>query len=360
MSDRISDLRSILDKKNADAILLTSPVSIHYYTSFQGFALDEHEGFALVTKKKTYLLTSKLYEGAVQSLTNITPCIYSSEQPFTPLLKELLSKNSVHSLGVEANNLTLSEYIAFKKLAKIVPLQIRQLRIKKSIEEIELIKKSCQVADRAFEKVAPQVKAGMTEKQIAFLLETEIRTQGATTSFRPIVALGKNAAIPHHLTSDQRLKTNDLILIDFGAKVEGYCSDMTRTFFIGKPTEEQKKGYDTVLKAQEKAITFLTSHFSLRTSRSKGVNASRVDKIAREYIISQGYPTIPHSLGHGIGLEVHEPPYLGPGSNDLLEKGMVFSIEPGIYLPEKFGIRIEDLFAIENGKLLQLTNSPKF
>lgn len=394
MNARIDVLRSYLAEKTADAILLTSPISIHYYTSFSGFALDEREGFALVTKKNVYLLTSKLYEGAVQSLTNITPYIYSSDQPFTPLLKELLSKNEVLSLGVEANNLTLAEYIRFKKLVKIVPLQIRSLRMKKTADEITKIKKACQIADLAFEKVIPQIKAGMTEKQIASFLENEIRDLGATISFRPIVAFGKNAAIPHHLTSDsprasvdarrgeagQRLKTNDLVLIDFGAKVDGYCSDMTRTFFHGNPTDEQKRVYNVVLQAQKKAIDYLNQELQIMNqgqvakdsprlrrvetgqrlkTGSKRINAKMVDQIARKYIETKGYPSIPHSLGHGIGLEVHEPPYLGPGSKDILEEGMVFSIEPGIYLSGKFGVRIEDLFTIKNNKLIRLTASPK-
>lgn len=355
MSDRLGNIRSLLNEKKADAILLTSPLSIHYYTSFHGFALEEREGFALITKEKSYLLTSKLYEGAVNAIPNTTPQIYSSDNPFTPLLKQLLIKHSISSLGVEANNLTLNEFIAFKKLAKIVPLQIRTLRIKKTTEEIAAIRKACAVADKAFEKVVPQIKAGMTEKQVASALENEIRNQGATISFRPIVAFGKNAAIPHHLTDDQKLTTNDLVLIDFGAKIDGYCSDMTRTFFIGTPTEEQRKAYEAVAISQEAAITFLKQELETK----KKIKAADVDLISRKYIESKAYPTIPHSLGHGVGLEVHEPPYLGPGSKDILEEGMVFSIEPGIYLPGKFGVRIEDLFVIQNGKLKQLTNAAK-
>jgi len=355
MRDRMRNLRSLLAEKKTDAILLTSPLSIHYYTSFHGFALEEREGFALITKEKSYLLTSKLYEGAVNAIPDTTSQIYSSDSPFASLLKQLLIKHSVLSLGVEANNLTLSEFMSFKKLAKIIPLQIRTLRIKKTSEEIAAIQKACTIADIAFETIVPKIKAGITEKQVASSLENKIRNQGATISFRPIVAFGKNAAIPHHLTSDQKLMSNDLILIDFGAKVDGYCSDMTRTFFIGKSTEEQKKAYETVAISQDAAVTFLKQALKKNTK----IRASDIDMISRTYIELKGYSTIPHSLGHGIGLEVHEPPYLGPGSIDQLEDGMIFSIEPGIYLEGKFGIRIEDLFTIQNGRLTQLTTASK-
>lgn len=394
MLDKITLLLTLLKEKKGDAMLLTSPNSIAYYTSFHGFALEEREGFALVTQKNCFIITSKLYTGAVQTLKRCTPLIYSQDKPFSKLLTEKFKSEKITRLGVEENNLTLSEYLSLKKLATIVPLNIRHLRIKKAANEIAAIKKACKIADTALAKVKKQIKTGVSEKQIARLLENEIINLSGTTSFRPIVAFSENAAIPHHLTSDKKLKTNYLILIDFGAKVDGYCSDMTRTFFHGKPTEGQKKVYDVVSQAQQKTIQYLEGRLSSsspstnaqdklesrsnnatmeqssnssrwsssreisRDSNSK-IKASDVDRVARMYIESQGYPTIPHSLGHGIGLEVHEPPYLGPGSNDILEEGIVFSIEPGIYLEGKFGVRIEDLFVIQNGELIQLTKAPK-
>ncbi|HSA83841.1 MAG TPA: M24 family metallopeptidase, partial [Patescibacteria group bacterium] len=245
-------------------------------------------------------------------------------------------------------------------------LSLASLRITKTPEEIAKIKKACEIGDKAFSYILEQIKPEMTELQIAALLEIFIKTHGAEISFPSIVAFEENAAIPHHKTGNKKLKINNLILIDFGVKYNNYCSDMTRTIFFGKPKNEQKQAYETVLKAQQNAIQYYTREIK----RTKNVTASQLDKVAREHIISQGYPSIPHSLGHGIGLQVHEAPRLSPTSKETLAEGMVFSIEPGIYLPALpvrqaggrqvspgFGIRIEDLFAIQNNKLIQLTKS---
>ncbi len=358
MNTRLKLLRSFLKTKRASGILITSPISVQYYTGFAGFSNEEREGFVLVTPDSVFLLTSTLYAGAVKSLPGITSRIYSSDMPFHTLLRDTLKQTEMTSLGVEAHNLTLSEYTLVRKLTKIVPLQIRHLRMKKTPDEINRIQRACAVADRALHLTKPRIKVGMTEKDIASLLEQEIRSQNATISFRPIVAFGINAAIPHHLSSTQKLKNNDLILIDFGAKIDGYCSDMTRTFFIGTPTKEQQHVYEIVAVAQEAAIRFLEEKLN-KTKGEIRIKASDVDAISRNYVLQKGYPTIPHSLGHGIGLEVHEPPYIGPSSSELLAEGMVFSIEPGVYIPEKFGVRIEDLFTIQNHSLVQLTNAPK-
>ncbi|MDP3940922.1 MAG: aminopeptidase P family protein [bacterium] len=362
MDDRRILLTSFLKEQRVDAILLSSPLSIKYYTGFHGFSHEEREGYALQTKNALYLLTSKLYEGSVQSLPGVTPLIYSQKNPFSKILQTLFKNENIQKLGVEENNLTLAEFRSLKKLIAIVPTQIRHLRMQKTADEIRSIKKACAIADRALAIVRPQIKTGITEKDIASLLENVIRKSHGEISFRPIVAFAENSAIPHHVSSDKKLKANDIILIDFGAKWEGYCSDMTRTFFHGKPTDEQKKVYETVLRAQQAAIDHLYHKLIYDTHSSKHplkkpINASGVDNASRKYVVSKGYPAIPHSLGHGIGLEVHEPPYLGPGSKDILEEGMIFSIEPGIYLPGKFGVRIEDLFAIKNNAVVRLTNS---
>jgi Xaa-Pro aminopeptidase len=218
-----------------------------------------------------------------------------------------------------------------------------------------------------------KIKKGITEKELAYELEYLIKQKGADISFPPIVAFGANSSIPHHQTSDKRLKANSIVLLDFGAKLGSYCSDMTRTIFFGKANNKFKKMYKTVLDAQKKAIEKLSHLGGGRLARrslgeagmdssevnSRGIKASVIDKIARDYIIKQGFPTIPHSLGHGIGIEVHEPPRLSPTSKVGLKPGMVFSIEPGIYMPGFGGIRIEDLVVLENKDPRLLTHSPK-
>jgi len=180
-----------------------------------------------------------------------------------------------------------------------------------------------------------------------------IRKAGFDISFPPVVAFEENAAIPHHNAGSKRLKNNNLVLLDFGAKVENYCSDMTRVFFMGSTADERKKVYNATVYAQKKAIDYIEE----KLDKNEKVISTTIDSTARDYVTNLGYPPFNHS-SHGIGLEVHEKPHIS-GSEEPLEKGMVFSIEPGIYLPGKFGVRIEDLFAIQNNKLIPFTHSPK-
>ncbi len=346
--------RELLKQEKIDGLLLSSSANIAYLTNYFGFSDTEREAYVLITEKQNYLFTDRRYTEAVRYLQDISLQEITSDTPFKKLLKDLLQTHSLKVIGIEEQDLRVKEYLAIKKLpVTIKPITLRTLRIKKTTEEIALIQKACNIGDKALVSVLKTIKEGMTEKEIGNLLEFEIKQQDAGTSFRPIVAFNEHAAIPHHLTSDRRLKKNDLILIDFGAQYKGYCSDMTRTVFFGNPTTAQEKVYQTVLTAQQQAVTYLQNELRNKDSGS----AAHADKISREYIESQGYPTIPHSLGHGIGIQVHEAPTLSPKSKDDLTEGMVFSIEPGIYLPGKFGIRIEDLFAIQNKTVVQLTNS---
>ena len=186
-----------------------------------------------------------------------------------------------------------------------------------------------------------------------FHLENFIREQGFEPSFKTIVAFAENSAVPHHQTGDKKLKSGDFVLLDFGVEFKNYCSDMTRTLIFGKPTKKQKLIHQTVKDSQQKASDYLKANYK------KGVKASDLDKIARDHILNSKFPSIPHSLGHGIGIEVHEHPYLSINSKETLKEGMVFSIEPGIYLPELGGVRIEDLYVIEKNAVRQLTASRK-
>lgn len=217
------------------------------------------------------------------------------------------------------------------------------------------IEKACKLTDKAFDYILNRIRKGITEKQLAFEIEFFIKKHGSGISFPPIVAFGKNSAFPHHKPTDKRLATNDQILIDIGAKVNGYCSDMSRTVFLGKPTREQKKIYETVLQAQ----SIVMEKLNILISQYPSIPASKIDKVARDYIISKGYPTIPHSLGHGIGRKVHEAPKLSPKSKDILKPGMVFTIEPGIYIEGFGGVRIEDVVALEHCRVRLITKAPR-
>jgi len=235
------------------------------------------------------------------------------------------------------------------------------LRVKKEEEEIAAIQKACKLGDSAFEYVLGKIKPGMSEQEVAFELEMFIKKHGAELSFRTIIASGKNSSVPHHQTSNQKLMSNTILLLDFGVKIDNYCSDMTRTIFLGKANPDQKKMYEAVRVAQEKAIEYLKQcHFVPQDEKvTQATIAKDVDKIARGYILSQGYLSIPHSLGHGTGLEVHEEPRLSPKSKTVLQSGMVFSIEPGIYVPDFGGVRIEDLVTLRKDGVTFLTNAPK-
>jgi Xaa-Pro aminopeptidase len=221
--------------------------------------------------------------------------------------------------------------------------------------EISKIEKACNLGDKTFDYILKKIHLGITEKEVAQEIDSFIENAGGKPSFPTIVAFGKNSANIHNVPTNTRLEKNQIILLDFGVKLNGYCSDMTRTIFSGKLTPKQKKMYETVLNAQSHAISYLKSLIV----NHKSIKAKGVDQVARDYIISKGYPTIPHSVGHGIGKKVHELPHISPKSKDILKKGMIFSIEPGIYLPNFGGVRIEDLVILtKNGPKL-LTHSPK-
>lgn len=387
MEHRLVKVRKIIAKADLDAILISSLPNITYLTNYSGFSKDEREAYLLITKNKQCVITDGRYSHAVKRLLpNFELLERSQDTPVKKILIDFVKTHGIKKIGFEENDITVAE---FKKLHDLhhftfvsIANAIATLRVIKTTDEIATIERACQLGDKAFSHVLKKIKAGVSEKELAFEIELFIKRHGADLSFPTIVAFGKNAAVPHHQTSLQPLATSrQLILIDMGVKINNYCSDMTRTVFFGKPTREQKKMYQTVLTAQQKAIEYLgarrhsgesaddsriakRSWTSLQTESSvrgqdDGIKASDVDKAAREYIISQGYPSIPHSMGHGTGIEVHEAPHLSPSSKGILKPGMVFSIEPGIYLPDVGGVRIEDLVVLEETGPRLLTKSPK-
>jgi len=353
MDNRLTKATSLLQKNHLDAMLVSSIPNITYLTNYSGFSSIEREAYLLITKNNSYILTDGRYTEAVRDVVGFTLLEISSTKPLKDLLLELATKHKIKRLGIEENNLTVSEYKMLKKHFNDLNhfSDIAMLRAVKDSDEMKTIEEACKLGDKTFSHVLKKIKAGITEKELAFEIEFFIKKAEADISFKPIVAFGKNAAIPHHQTSNQRLASSgQFVLLDFGVKIDNYCSDMTRTVFFGKATEEEKKMYQTVLEAQTKAIQQLSN---------KTIKASDVDKIARNHITSYGYPTIPHSIGHGIGLEVHETPSLSPKSKAILQLGMVFSVEPGIYLPESGGVRIEDLVTLTPLGTEILTNAPK-
>lgn len=335
---KLKKIREKIQKEKLDAVLISSVSNITYLTGYANFSKDEREAYIFVGRDFAYIITDARYTEEIKSRVSHMTIF---ERGHKNQMENLFKKYKVKKLGVEENYLTVAEHKFIKKYFK----STKHFEISRSIkteDEIGKIEKACQIGDLAFEYVLKKLKDGVTEKEIAGELENFVRSKNCIISFPAIVAFGKNSAIPHHQTGEAILKEGDFVLLDFGVKYENYCSDMTRTVFFGKPNEKQKKMYETVLRAQQKAV---------RAIEKGERRAAKIFKAA-------GLPTMPHSLGHGIGLEVHEHPSLSPKSKEILREGMVFSIEPGMYIPGFGGVRIEDLFVLEKNGLRKLTGAP--
>lgn len=377
---RLRQIKKNLKKEKLDAVLISSVENITYLSGYANFSKEEREAYILVGKNFEYIITDGRYSEAVlKNVPHLTLFERGNKKSTEDLFKK--HRNEIKVLGIEEDDLTVSEHKTFKKyFINIKHFNLRHLRNIKSREEIKKIENAAKLGDKAFEYILRKIKVGISEKELAWELEKYIKDKGGEFSFPAIVAFGKNSSVPHHQTGQTKLgpKNGQFILIDMGVKYQNYCSDMTRVVFFGKPSDKQKKIYNIVLTVQQKAVDFINK--SIKSG--KKIMTKDVDKVAREYIKSQNFPDIPHSLGHGVGLEVHEHPYLSFRSKEELKEGMVFSIEPGIYLPagrqglpdfgsprfapaaslragEAGGVRIEDLYLLEKDGLKQITNSPK-
>ncbi|MBR6703120.1 MAG: aminopeptidase P family protein [Clostridia bacterium] len=305
---------------------------------------EPENGCVIVDKTGTTLYTDMRYMEAVEKFlrgTDVTPVLYNQ--------KELLNRlSSYQSVGISFNQTAHIEYLTSEnagvKMVNVDDALIKAMSVKNEWE-LANIQKACTLAEDAFLALLPEIKEGMTEKEVSALLEYNMQRMGAQgLAFDSIVAFGAHASVPHHETGTTKLKFGDEILIDFGCKVNGYCSDITRTFLFGddKKHAEFKKAYEAVLGAHNLVQERLVS----------GMTGGEADAIARNYLTENGYGKLfTHSLGHGIGLNVHEAPYARPNYANILSDGMVFSDEPGVYQAGEFGIRIEDTITLEKGKV---------
>ncbi len=345
----------ILGNLKIGALLITDPTNIKYLTGFCGVSLREREAFVLVTHKKIYLLTYPVsLQENMPRKTSYQLLLITSSQKLDYHLLKIIRQENINSLGFEKDNLTVGEYDLWSEKVKVnwVPTcgVIENLRIIKTEEEIKKIEKAAVLTDKAYNFIRSEIKYGATEKYLAFELEYFIRKKGAEIAFPPIIAFDSHSALPHHQPSNAKLKHNSLILIDLGAKVEGYCADMTRVLFFGAPVSRQAKIYETVLSAQKMALS------QIIIGHSTGIS----DQTARKVIKQAGYPEYPHGLGHGVGLDIHEAPRLRSDSQEILQENMVVTVEPGIYLEGVCGVRIEDLLVLKKSGLEILSKSPKF
>lgn len=331
--------KKVLSLSGCEAVYTSCEYLLRYLTG-----IDPENGCAIVDETGTTLYTDMRYMEAAEKLlkgSEVTPVLYKQDE----LLKRLATYKSV---GISFNETAHIEYLALEKAGvklENIDAQLSEAMSVKNDWEKENIAKACEIAEDAFLALLPEIKEGMTETEIAALLEYNMRKRGAQgLSFATIVAFGAHAAVPHHETGNAKLKFGDEILIDFGCKVNGYCSDITRTFLFGddKNHAEFKKAYNAVL----------TAHNLVKEQLKSGMTGVEADAIARNYLTQAGYGKLfTHSLGHGIGLNVHEQPSVSPKGANILKDGMVFSDEPGVYAAGEYGIRIEDTVTLNNGKV---------
>ena len=314
---------------------------------------DVAEGYLLVYDKGAICLTDARYFAMAKRLFSNVGVDSSLYKGFESL-KEQVKRLGKSRLYVDFSRETVKDYNAYKQFGlEIFDCSeiLSKMRSVKTESEIELIKKACEIAQRAYHRSLDCVKEGMTELELKSVIEDNIiKFGGEGVSFDIIVAFGKNSAVPHHVTGDTRLKRNEPILIDMGAIVNGYMSDITRTAFFGNPDKKFLDCYDAVQKANELAEEKIIA----------GMMTNDADAIARDYLCKMGIgERFTHSLGHGVGLEIHEFPTLSPRTSERLKENMVFTIEPGVYFDDEFGIRIEDTVVIKNGKVERLFTDGK-
>ncbi len=352
---RLQKVRKILKDKNLDSLLVSNVANITYLSDFSFGISEDRDGFIFITSKNQYFISSFLYKEEILKKTKdfkFLELSSATNQTLSGYLKEILKLENIKNVAIESEDLTVNEYVFLKKLdIRIIPSNLSEVRMIKDPEEILRIKKACQITDETFKFILTKIKIGVTEKQIANLLENFIKEKNVTLSFPTIVAFGPNAAVPHHNTSDQKLKKNNFVLLDFGVRYENYCSDMTRTIYFGNPTEKEKFYYNAVKMAQDKSLEYLN-----QTKNNK--LASEIDQTARRYLESINLSSFQHS-SHGIGIKIHERPSLRPSSKDIIKENMIFSVEPGFYMERKLGIRIEDDVLATKSGCEVLTKSPK-
>ena len=363
--------KKILDDVGINAFLITDPYSLRYYTGFRG-----GEGVALITDHYScVLITDSRYTEAAEKecYDGFVVEQFDSKRSRCDILMDYITNDRVGLLGFENKSISYYEYHQYSEILcnsarydalkqerefhditlKFVPMDDALLipRQIKTPEEIELLREAEHIGDLAFEDILGILKPGMTELEVAAELEYSMKKHGAEGfSFDTIAASGMNSSMPHAIPSNKKLEKGDFLTMDFGCRYQGYCSDMTRTVCIGKASDEQKKIYNIVLSAQ----------LAVLEAVKPGMMCKDVDRIARDYIANQGYGDyFGHGLGHGVGLYIHESPAFNTRDESIVRPGMIETDEPGIYLPGKFGVRIEDMILITEDGCESLAKSEK-
>lgn len=338
LKKNVTAVAASLKNLSLDAAVITSGPNVSYLTGFSG-----DDSWAIVIGKRTFLLTDSRY--AEQALKECPSCkVVQQTKGLADEAANIIARSKrVKTIGVE-DTTSVAVYDAIRRKVSVkvkkVSNVVEQVRAIKSADEAAFIRKAGKIADASLESALEHIAVGITESQLAGAIEFEMRKRGAAASFDTIAAFGANSSRAHHSPGKRKLEKRDTILIDFGVRCNGYCSDKTRCFVVGKPTKTYKKAYDAVADAQAAGIKAVAD----------GVSCAEIDAIARGVIENAGFIPYGHGLGHGLGLEVHEMPVVGKGRKEKLIAGQVITIEPGIYIDGKFGVRIEDdIFVTKTG-----------
>lgn len=347
---RLKNARGSLKKLNCDAFVVSHLTNVKYLTGFSGTS-----GMAIVSAEAAWFITDFRYQDQARAQV---PSEYSVIIAKSGLWKEAakLFKNKTTRVGFEAEHTSVA---AFEELQKqFAPIElvstshaIENLRLQKDDEELEIMRRAIQIADATFDYICGVLRPGISEIEVSYEIENHMKSLGASgTSFESIVASGVRSSLPHGVASEKILQAGEMITIDMGARYNGYCSDMTRTVCLGKPTSKQQKIYEIVWRAQRESASAF----------APGVGCKAADKIARNVISEAGYKEFfGHGLGHGVGMDIHEQPRVSPLGKGRLQVGNVVSCEPGIYLPDWGGVRIEDLILITKSGGEILSKAPK-
>ena len=334
-----------------DAMLLTGEANCYYAAGFMG------EGIALVTRRGSWYFTDSRYTEAADKAIGNAAVIreVSREKPFSVLINEALAEAGAEKAGFEDQRMTVAEHAVYseKLHCTLTPASalMTELRSSKDEEELSCMTAAQRIAEGALAQILKEIRPGMTEKEIAARLNYLMVSAGAEkTSFDTIVASGPNGSMPHAVPGMRKVREGDFITMDFGCVYKGYCSDMTRTVALGRPSDEMRNVYDIVLQAQLAGIA----------AARAGVTGAAIDGAARKVIQDAGYGScFGHSFGHSLGIDIHEAPNAAPGNDKPMPDGAVISAEPGIYLPGRFGVRIEDVMILRPDGAQVITKAPK-
>ena len=350
--NRFDAIAAVLPQHGLDGILLTGAPNRFYAT---GFASDSEGGIVLVTTRGNFFFTDSRYiEAAESAIDNAAIGLVDSQRGYISWLNEALELTGAQVIGFEEERMTVADFRAYEEKlhCELRPASavMRQLRQSKDEQEIGCMVQAQRIAEKAFTQLLTEIRPGVTERQLAARLQYLAISAGAEKmSFDTIVASGPNSSMPHAVPTDRAVQEGDFITFDFGCVYKGYCSDMTRTVAVGQVSDEMEQVYRIVKEAQQAGLD----------AARAGKTGREVDAAARDIIKAAGYGEyFGHSLGHSLGLEVHESPNATPGNEQPLPLHAVISVEPGIYLPGRFGVRIEDVVVLEedgNRNLMELT-----